>query len=132
MSTNASRIVIVVTLTTAIAIVALTELGPAGNNAKGRTNGTRATMETTRHATVNPPPHRRIRSLIRSPEMSPRPAVLSAEDLEQRLASLPEWDLTDGRLHRSFIFVDFTEAFAFMTSVAGVAEELDHHPDWPN
>lgn len=81
---------------------------------------------------MNPPPHRRIRSPIRSPEMSPRPAVLSAEDLEQRLASLSEWDLTDGRLHRSFIFVDFSEAFAFMTSVAGVAEELDHHPDWSN
>ena len=64
--------------------------------------------------------------------MSPRPPALSAEELDLRLASLPKWDLTDGRLHRCFIFADFAEAFAFMTSVAAIAEELDHHPDWSN
>lgn len=64
--------------------------------------------------------------------MSPRPAVLSAEDLDLCLASVPDWDLTDGSLHRSLTFADFSEAFAFMTSVAAVAEELDHHPDWSN
>jgi 4a-hydroxytetrahydrobiopterin dehydratase len=81
---------------------------------------------------MNPPSGRRIRSLIRSPEMSPRPAALSTEDLDLRLASLPAWELIDGCLHRSFTFADFAEAFAFMTSVAAVAEELDHHPNWSN
>ena len=32
-------------------------------------------------------------------------------------------------MERTFVFRDFTEAFAFMTSVAAVAQELDHHPD---
>jgi 4a-hydroxytetrahydrobiopterin dehydratase len=42
------------------------------------------------------------------------------------------WDERDGRLHREFLFGDFTEAFAFMTRVAFVAERLGHHPDWSN
>lgn len=35
-------------------------------------------------------------------------------------------------LRREFVFADFTEAFAFMTRVAFVAERLGHHPDWSN
>lgn len=35
-------------------------------------------------------------------------------------------------LHRSFIFHDFAEAWAFMTRVAEIADRLDHHPDWSN
>jgi len=44
----------------------------------------------------------------------------------------PGWSEVGGRLHREFVFGDFTTAFAFMTRVAAVAEELDHHPDWSN
>lgn len=29
-------------------------------------------------------------------------------------------------------FVNFRQAFAFMTQVAMLAERLDHHPDWSN
>ena len=42
------------------------------------------------------------------------------------------WAVVDGRLHREFSFLDFAEAFAFMTRVAAEAERLDHHPDWSN
>ena len=42
------------------------------------------------------------------------------------------WREENNKLYRSFSFKDFTEAFAFMTSVAGVAEKLDHHPTWTN
>ena len=44
------------------------------------------------------------------------------------------WTLAkDGKsISRSFKFADFTEAFAFMTSVALTAEKMDHHPDWTN
>ena len=46
--------------------------------------------------------------------------------------TLPDWDLRDGALCRDFQFRDFVEAFAFMTSVALVAERMNHHPDWTN
>lgn len=42
------------------------------------------------------------------------------------------WLEEKGRLYRAFIFKDFQEAFAFMTRVAALAEEMDHHPTWTN
>ncbi len=43
------------------------------------------------------------------------------------------WTLTSQRqLYRKFEFANFTEAFAFMTSVALQAERLNHHPKWTN
>ena len=43
-----------------------------------------------------------------------------------------EWQEIDGALHKKFEFRDFAEAFAFMTKVAAVAEQQNHHPDWSN
>lgn len=40
--------------------------------------------------------------------------------------------MVDGALHRRLTFADFAAAFAFMTRVAEIAEEHDHHPDWSN
>ena len=42
------------------------------------------------------------------------------------------WTETDNQLTRDFTFADFSEAFAFMTRVALVAEKMDHHPWWSN
>lgn len=35
-------------------------------------------------------------------------------------------------IRREFVFVDFVQAFAFMTQVALMAEKRDHHPEWTN
>lgn len=42
------------------------------------------------------------------------------------------WDESDGALRRKFEFGDFSEAFAFMTRVAMLAEQANHHPEWSN
>jgi len=42
------------------------------------------------------------------------------------------WTEKDNSLFRRFQFGDFSEAFAFMTRVALLAEKLDHHPQWTN
>ncbi|UAY54386.1 4a-hydroxytetrahydrobiopterin dehydratase [Arachidicoccus terrestris] len=42
------------------------------------------------------------------------------------------WEEKDSRLVRSFTFGDFSEAFAFMTRVALIAEKHNHHPNWSN
>lgn len=42
------------------------------------------------------------------------------------------WELRDGKLRREFEFSDFSEAWAFMSRVALLAECANHHPDWSN
>lgn len=50
------------------------------------------------------------------------------------LATLPAWthDAQRDAIHRNFHFADFSQAFAFMTELALVAERADHHPEWRN
>ncbi|MDB5014052.1 MAG: transcriptional coactivator/pterin dehydratase [Daejeonella sp.] len=42
------------------------------------------------------------------------------------------WEEIDNKLHRSFVFKDFSEAFAFMVRAALLAEAQNHHPKWTN
>lgn len=42
------------------------------------------------------------------------------------------WKEINGKLEQTFKFKDFSEAFAFMTRVAMLAECQEHHPDWSN
>ncbi len=42
------------------------------------------------------------------------------------------WIEENNQLCRKFTFRDFSEAFAFMTRVALLAEKADHHPFWTN
>lgn len=42
----------------------------------------------------------------------------------------PLWEDTGQALSRTFVFEDFDQAFAFLTRVAALAREHNHHPDW--
>lgn len=42
------------------------------------------------------------------------------------------WTESNHQLFREFRFRDFSEAFAFMTRVALLAEQMNHHPNWQN
>lgn len=42
------------------------------------------------------------------------------------------WTEKDNSLYASLSFRDFSEAFAFMTQVALLAEQQNHHPRWTN
>ena len=42
------------------------------------------------------------------------------------------WTEDAGALTRTFTFKNFSEAFAFMTRVALLAEKHNHHPEWSN
>ena len=61
------------------------------------------------------------------------PALTEAER-EAALAELAHWSLAREGLaiERRFAFADFSAAFAFMTRVALLAEQADHHPEWSN
>ena len=59
---------------------------------------------------------------------------LSDAKRDALLSAHPHWALRDDGLaiERAFKFADFSEAFAFMTRVALLAEKADHHPEWSN
>ena len=61
------------------------------------------------------------------------PQLTEAERAEA-LAALPEWTLRgDGlAIEREFKLRNFSEAWAFMSRVALLAEKHDHHPEWSN
>ena len=42
------------------------------------------------------------------------------------------WTETENKLYKVFEFKDFSEAFAFMTRIALIAEKMNHHPEWKN
>ena len=42
------------------------------------------------------------------------------------------WKKENNLLYKKFEFLNFSEAFAFMTRVALEAEKMDHHPLWTN
>ncbi len=42
------------------------------------------------------------------------------------------WKEENNKLYKRFQFKDFSEAFAFMTRVAILAEKHNHHPKWTN
>ena len=59
-------------------------------------------------------------------------ALLSLQEREDLRANLTQWQVGDERLKRQWQFSDFSEAFAFMTRVALLAESKQHHPNWSN
>ena len=59
---------------------------------------------------------------------------LTDEERIAALADLPGWILKNDKtaISRDFEFRNFSQAFAFMTRVALLAEKYDHHPEWSN
>ena len=59
---------------------------------------------------------------------------LSDNARDQALAGLDGWQEVGGReaITKSFTFNDFNEAFGWMTRMALIAEQMNHHPEWFN
>ena len=57
------------------------------------------------------------------------PRLLTAKEIDQQLADLPDWTTNGDALHRTVKAPDFMTAIRLVTSVAEAAEELNHHPD---
>ena len=56
-------------------------------------------------------------------------AVLNSEQLKERTANLPDWQIEAGELVRIFHFNDFRQALDFVNRVGQAAETAAHHPD---
>lgn len=60
--------------------------------------------------------------------------IIEKNRLPVELESLDGWLLTDDgmAIHKKFKFKNFSEAFSFMTRVALLVEQHNHHPEWFN
>ena len=56
--------------------------------------------------------------------------MMSDNDILTHLVVLPGWQYDGVFIYKSFVFGDFSEAFAFLARVALISEVLNHHPDW--
>ncbi|MEP2737053.1 MAG: 4a-hydroxytetrahydrobiopterin dehydratase [Erythrobacter sp.] len=61
-------------------------------------------------------------------------APLTQSEIQKLISGHPKWELTrDGAaITRTYKFLDFSEAWGFMSRVALIAEAQDHHPEWFN
>ncbi|WP_018615117.1 4a-hydroxytetrahydrobiopterin dehydratase [Segetibacter koreensis] len=53
-------------------------------------------------------------------------------EINKNLENVKGWSYRNEAIEKNFAFKDFSEAFAFMTRVALIAETMNHHPDWSN
>ena len=59
-------------------------------------------------------------------------APATQAEISAALQELPDWKRNGAAIERSFAFGSFSEAWAFMSRVALLAEQQDHHPEWRN
>jgi 4a-hydroxytetrahydrobiopterin dehydratase len=57
------------------------------------------------------------------------PDLIKTGELKERMKKVPEWELEKKHIERTFEFDDFQDAIDFVSAVAEVAEEEEHHPD---
>ena len=55
--------------------------------------------------------------------------LLIEEQIQQRIKELKGWTRSGKEIKKSTKLKDFVEAMGFVTSVAILAEKMDHHPD---
>lgn len=58
--------------------------------------------------------------------------VLNDAELTTALTRLKGWERRENTIVRDFEFDDFVGAWGFMSSIALLAQAMDHHPDWSN
>lgn len=59
--------------------------------------------------------------------------ILNEQEVQNRMKTIDSsWTAKDKFIHRELIFKNFVQAFSFMTSVALIAEKINHHPNWSN
>jgi 4a-hydroxytetrahydrobiopterin dehydratase len=56
-------------------------------------------------------------------------ALLSDDDIQERLEGVPRWRRDGDAIQREFKFDDFQGSVDFVNRITPPAEEMNHHPD---
>ena len=57
------------------------------------------------------------------------PARLTPGEIQKALQDLPDWELKDANIVRTFTLGNFVEAVEFLNQLTELAEDANHHPD---
>lgn len=59
---------------------------------------------------------------------------MNEQEVDAAMREIAGWELSEDKtkISKSFKFKNFSEAWAFMSRTALVAEKLIHHPEWFN
>jgi len=59
---------------------------------------------------------------------------LNIQQISSQLNSLDLWHIDEmsAAISKEYVLRDFKQAFSFMTEIAKLAEENNHHPEWRN
>lgn len=64
--------------------------------------------------------------------MTEQAKKLSENELQEKLPNHWQYDEKSSSLRRELEFMNFSNAWGFMTQVAMKAEAMNHHPEWSN
>lgn len=55
-------------------------------------------------------------------------------EISKALENLENWSINESQnaIHKQFKFKNFSQAWAFMSRAALLAEKMNHHPEWFN
>lgn len=95
--------------------------------AMGQTQETQPKINTT-HISINGSDIRDALTSVHN-NTTPHYLKLSENEINEALRHLPGWTIFDGKLHKTFTFVDFSTLFEFMYQVADSSQKLNHHPN---
>lgn len=62
-------------------------------------------------------------------QCAPRQQALPASEVASLLALLPQWQLQDGQISRTFDFKNYYQTMAFVNALAYMTHRQDHHPE---
>ena len=54
---------------------------------------------------------------------------LESSEIAAALTTLPQWEIFENRLRKTFVLPTFSASIAFVNRVADLAEAADHHPN---
>lgn len=57
------------------------------------------------------------------------PKPLGNDEIARAVEELPGWEASEGKLRSEHEFKSFSQAFAFLSRIALLAEKHDHHPE---
>lgn len=62
-------------------------------------------------------------------EINMKRVILTDEQIENALASLPGWKHDDGALKKTYVCENFPGAITFIVALSYACEQIDHHPN---